>query len=466
MNMNITRTRLTNRSGARGLGLCLALLTCAAAFADDVDSYVETQRQWLHIPGLSLAVVKEGKIIKAQGYGLANVETDTLATPESVFKIGSVSKQFLAAAIMLLVQDGKVGLDDSIGKYLEAAPDAWKDITIRHLLTHTSGLVREAPDFDPFKAQSDADVIKAVAPLPLRFEPGEKWEYSNAGYYVLAEIIHRVSGMPWGQFVADRLFAPAGMTASRTTTADIVPHRASGYSSRGHKLQNAPDWIALRPSGAFLSTALDLAKWDVALSTDMILKAAFREAMWTPVKLKSGVTYPYGFGWFVDTINGHRRIRHDGGLPGFSSDFERFVDDRLTVIALANAENRDLRDLALRVAGFYLPALLTPGEKPLVDNEPQVTARIKSVIEDFVNSRLDTNDFIPDLASELSNELKAGFGDDVRKLGRIQSFDLIEQKNEGDNRVYRYRLSYQNASLFVRGTFNKENKIIKFAIFD
>jgi CubicO group peptidase (beta-lactamase class C family) len=451
---------------SRGLGLSLALLACSAAFADEVDDYVETQRQWLHIPGLSLAVVKEGKIIKAQGYGLANVETDTRATPDSVFKIGSVSKQFLAAAIMLLAQDGKIGLDDSIGKYLDATPDAWKDITIRHLLTHTSGLVREVPGFDPFKAQPDTDVVKAVASLPLRFAPGEKWEYSNVGYYALAEIIHRVSSKPWGEFVADRLFAPTGMSASRTTTADIVPHRASGYSSMGHKLQNAPDWIALRPSGAFLSTVLDLAKWDAALSTDTILKAAIREQMWTPVKLKSGVIHPYGFGWFVDTINGHRRIRHDGGLPGFSSDFERFVDDRLTIIVLVNTENRDLRDLALRVAGFYLPVLLPPVEKPIVDNDPQVTARIKSVIEDFANSKLDTNRFTPELASGLSNELKAGFGDDVRKLGTIQSLDLIEQKNEGDNRVYRYRLNYQRASLFVLGTFNKENKIIKFAIFD
>jgi len=451
---------------SRGLGLSLALPVCSATFADEVDDYVETQRQWLHIPGLSLAVVEDGKTVKAQGYGLANVETDTRATPETVFKIGSVSKQFLAAAILLLAQDGKIGLDESIGKYLEATPDTWKDITIRHLLTHTSGLVREVPGFDPFKARPDADVIKAVAVLPLRFTPGEKWEYSNVGYYALAEIIHRVSGKPWAEFIADRLFAPAGMSASRTTTADIVPHRASGYAAMGHKLQNAPDWIALRPSGAFLATVLDLVKWDVALSSDTILKRAIREQMWTPVKLKNGTTHPYGFGWFIDNIQGHRCVRHGGGLPGFSSDFERFIDDHLTVIVLANAENRDLRDLALRVAGFYLPALLLPGEKPIVDNDPQVTAQIKSVIEDFANSKLDTNRFTSELALGLSSELKAGFGDDVRKLGTIQSLDLVERKNEGDNRVYRYRLNYERASLFVRCTFNKENKITKFAIFD
>src|SRR5581483_11862273 len=205
---------------------------------------------------------------------------------------------------------------------------------------------------------------------------------------------------------------------------------------------------------------------DAALSTDTILKAAIREQLWTPVKLNSGAIHPYGFGWFVDTLNGHRRIRHDGGLPGFSADFERFVDDRLTVILLVNAENRDLRDLALRVAGCYLPALLPPEEKPIADRDPGVTARIKSVVEDLANGKLDTNTFTPELASGLSQELKAGFGDDIRKLGTIQSLDLIEQRTEGDGRVYRYRLNYRHATLFVRGIFNKENKIIQFALFD
>jgi D-alanyl-D-alanine carboxypeptidase len=219
-------------------------------------------------------------------------------------------------------------------------------------------------------------------------------------------------------------------------------------------------------SGGFLSTAADLAKWDEALSTDLIFSPAIREQLWSSVKLKSGSTHPYEFGWFVDLIRGHRRIRHDGGLPGFSCDFERFIDDRLTVIVLANAENRDLRDLALRVAGSYQPTLLPSLEKPIMDKEPQVTALIKSVIEDFTNSRLETDRFVSKLAERLSGELKAGFGEDVQKLGPIQSFDLIERKSDGDKRTYQYPMTFRNALLFVRCTFNKENEIADFAIYD
>jgi D-alanyl-D-alanine carboxypeptidase len=248
---------------AASIALFLLAFACTAC-AQTLDDYVTAQMQWEHIPGLSLAVVKDGKIVLAKGYGLANVETKTPATPETVYKIGSVSKQFLASGIMLLVQDGKISLDDKASKYLEGTPDSWKDITIRHLLSHTSGIVRESPGFEPYKTQTDAEVIKAAYALPLRFSPGKKWAYSNVNYYALAEIIHKVSGKAWSDFIAERIFAPAGMKALTITTADIVPWRARGYDNKGGKLHNAEDWLAVRPSGAFISTVLDFAKWDAA----------------------------------------------------------------------------------------------------------------------------------------------------------------------------------------------------------
>ena len=156
--------------------------------ADQIDDFIKAEMQRQRIPGLSLVVAKDGEIIKAAGYGVADRNLKTPATPDTVYKIASVSKQFIAAGIMLLVQDGRIGLDDSIGKYLEGVPAAWQAITIRHLLTHTSGLLRESPGFDPFKVQSDADLIRIAYSVPLRFVPGERWEYGNVGYYVLAEI--------------------------------------------------------------------------------------------------------------------------------------------------------------------------------------------------------------------------------------------------------------------------------------
>jgi CubicO group peptidase (beta-lactamase class C family) len=203
--------------------LTLLLLVSFSTRADKVDDFVKAEMQRQHVPGVSIAVIQDRKIVKSVGYGQANVELNVPATAETVYKIGSVSKQFIASGIMLLVKEGKIGLDDNVSKYLEGTPDSWKPITIRHLLTHTSGIVREAPGFDPFKVQNDVDVIKTAFALPLRFSPGEKWEYCNVGYFTLAEIIHKVTGQPWGDFLRDRLFAPLDMKATRTTTiTDLV----------------------------------------------------------------------------------------------------------------------------------------------------------------------------------------------------------------------------------------------------
>lgn len=172
------------------------LLTQSVAQADKTDDYIRAEMKRQNIPALSLAVVKHGEIIKAEGYGLANKKLKIPATPETVYRIASVSKQFIAAGIMLLVQEGRIGLNDPISKYLEGTPPTWKAITVRHLLTHTSGILREAPAFDPFKVQSDADVIRSAYAQPLRFTPGEKWEYGNIGYFALAEIIRTIAGQP------------------------------------------------------------------------------------------------------------------------------------------------------------------------------------------------------------------------------------------------------------------------------
>lgn len=350
------------------LAFVLLLTLSVAVQANNVDDYVKQRMEKQHIPGLSLIVIKDQKIIKSAGYGLANVELNVAATPETVYKIGSVSKQFLAAGIMLLVQDGKISIDDNISKFLEGTPDTWKPITIRHLLTHTSGIVREAPGFDPLKIQNDADVIKTAYPLPLRFTPGEKYEYCNVGYFTLAEIISKVSGKPWGDFLHERVFAPLGMNSTRTTNmTTLVPNRASGYIWRNGKFENASIYFALRPSGAFLSTVLDLAKWDAALEAGQLLKPSTLEQMWTPVKLNNGKSHPYGFGWELDPVAGHKLVNHGGSLPGFRAQFARFVADKVTVVVLTNGDNANAAAIANGVADFYIPGLLPVRKVAKVD---------------------------------------------------------------------------------------------------
>ncbi|MEP7339081.1 MAG: serine hydrolase [Acidobacteriota bacterium] len=355
------------------LALILLFVTTVAAQTDKVDDYVKTEMQRQRIPGISIAVMKDGKIIKAEGYGLANVELNVPARPDTVYKIGSVSKQLIATGILLLMQDGKLSLDDKISKFLEGAPDTWKEITVRHLLTHTSGIVREAPGFNPLKIQDDADVIKTAYPLPMRFAPGEKWEYCNVGYFSLAEIIRKVSGKPWGDYLNERLFTPLSMTATRTTTMkEMVLNRAAGYEWNKDKLQNAAEFSALRPSGAFLSTVLDLAKWDEALYTDKILRQSTLSQMWSPVKLNSGATHPYGFGWELSTVGGHKLVHHGGSLPGFRAQIARFVDDKLSVVVLTNGDNADPNLIALGVAALYIPGLIP--ERTVAKIDPQILA--------------------------------------------------------------------------------------------
>ena len=252
---------------------CLTLLLLVAATippeteqsragTDRVDALIETEMRRQRIPGLSLAVLQQGAIVKAQGYGVADRAKKMPATPQTVYKIASVSKLFIATGVMSLVQEGRIALDDPVVRLLDGAPTAWRAVTVRHLLSHTSGLVREGPAFDARKLQSDAEVIRSAYLLPLLFAPGERSEYSNLGYFVLAEIIRRASGQPWDEHLTTKIFRPLGMDTTRTTRAGAsLPNRAVGYQDND-RLLVARDWPAVRPSGAFVSTALDLARWD------------------------------------------------------------------------------------------------------------------------------------------------------------------------------------------------------------
>ena len=340
---------------------CVAILVlsclCAtsAAQADPTDDFIKERLAGFQLPGLSLAVVKDGEIVKAEGYGFAEIDGRVPATPETVYKIGSISKQFIATGIMILAQEKRLRLDDRINKYLQSTPSSWAPITIRQLLTHTSGIVRESPAFSPMRNRSNDELLAAAHKVPLRFAPGDKWEYSNMGYVALAEIIRSVSGQPWSEYLHEKVFAPAGMTVTRpTNTTASVPNRAVGYTGTDNK-RKADEWVALRTSGAFLSNVLDLAKWDALLYRDDILSQASRREMWTGVRLNDASSYPYGLGWHADPgVGKRRRIWHGGGLPGFTAHFVRYVDEKLSVIALSNGDDSDMGAIANGVAAMYL----------------------------------------------------------------------------------------------------------------
>jgi CubicO group peptidase (beta-lactamase class C family) len=332
---------------------------------DPVDQYVTGEMARRHIPGVAVAVLRGGKVIKTAGYGMADLEHEIPVAPETVFKIGSVSKQFLATGIMLLAQDGRLSVDDPVGKYISDAPESWRGITLRHFLTHTSGVIREGPAFDPLKIQADSVVISSAYGSPLVFPTGTKYQYCNVCYFTLAEIIARVSGQPWEAFLAERVFRPLGMTATRTTTTTaLVPRRARGYTWRESGYVNAAEFLALRPSGAFLSTVLDLARWDAVLDEDRVLTKASREQMWAPMRLTDGGVSAYGFGWELDPFEGRRRVHHGGSLPGFRAELARFPDDRLSVIVLTNADGALPDQMAAGIARIYFSGPSRSPDRP------------------------------------------------------------------------------------------------------
>ena len=349
-----SRNRGVRRRHVSAVLIAVWLGATATVAADPTDDFVRAQMKRQRIPGLALAVVKDGVVIKAEGYGVADRKTAAPVTPDTVFKIASVSKQFMATGIMLLVQDGRVRLDDDVGRYLPDVPASWAGITVRHLLSHTSGLQRGAPGWTT-ASSNDAEDIRSAYPVPLRFAPGTKWEYSNLGYTVLAEIIARVSGRSWPEFMTARVFRPAGMLATRTTTVtEPVPNRASGYTDNDRLLE-APDWAAVRPSGGFLSTVRDLARWDAVLYGDSILSEASRRAMWTATTLADGSSALYGFGWIINRPGARRQVWHSGDLPGFKAQLHRYLDDRVTVIVLINLDDADDDTIAAGVAELHLP---------------------------------------------------------------------------------------------------------------
>jgi CubicO group peptidase (beta-lactamase class C family) len=340
-----------------------------------VDQAVLAELGRQKIPGISLGVVRDGRIVKAKGYGLANVELAVPVTPRSVFQTGSVGKQFTAAAVMMLVEEGRVDLDDSIPKYFPEAPPSWKAVTVRQLLTHTSGIADYGGEestmgkgvIDFRRDYTEDELIRTFAPMPPEFAPGEKFSYSNTGYVLLGVLIHRVTGKFYGDFLQERIFRPLGMTATRIISeADIIPDRSSGYRLVNGELKNQ-EWVSpslnTTADGALYTNVLDLAKWDAALYTERLLKRASFDQMWSPVKLNSGETYPYGFGWRITSVNGHRLLGHGGAWQGFTMSIYRYVDDRLTIVVLTNLDENNSRpeDVAARVAAIYIPDLARGG---------------------------------------------------------------------------------------------------------
>ena len=339
--------------------------------SNDISNYVRSEMQRQHIPGIALLVSRGGKIVQAEGFGLANVELQVPVKPETVFQSGSVGKQFTATAVMMLVEEGKVGLNDPLTKYFPSAPASWKEVTVRELLSHTAGFGDYPDTFNFRKDWTEPELLKLVEGIPLAYPPGTKWEYSNLGYLTLGILIHRVTGEFYGDFLQQRIFHPLDMqTTCIISEADIIPNRAAGYRLLKGELKNE-EWVAPKVNttadGSLYFSILDLAKWDAALYTENLLKRSSLDQMWTPAKLKNGQPNKagYGFGWEIEERHGHHVVSHTGSWQGFKSAIARYVDknDQLTVVVLANLAEAKPGAIAEHFADLYLADAKDSGGK-------------------------------------------------------------------------------------------------------
>ncbi len=325
-------------------------------------------------PGLAVLVVKDGLPIVELGCGVADLQTMSPIDGRTNFRLASVTKQFTAAAVMLLVRDGSLRYEDCLTDIFSDFPEYGRAITIRHLLNHTSGL----PDYEDLLPRYDSSIpieqaqIKDAGVFELlkqqkagKFVPGTKWVYSNSGYVLLGFIIEKISGRPFRDYLRERIFAPLKMmgTVAFERDKNEVPNRAYGHTRRdGHwqETDQSPTSATLGDGGIYSSLS-DLMKWDEALRQHMLLTEAEMQPALAHVLVPEGTpTEPdgthadYGFGWFVNPWKGHARMWHYGETIGFRTSVQRFIDDDLTVIVLCNRADIDATGLALKVAGLYL----------------------------------------------------------------------------------------------------------------
>jgi CubicO group peptidase (beta-lactamase class C family) len=448
------------------LGLVVVRAHVTVAQEARIDRVVRQRMSANKIPGVSLAVLREGRVILLKSYGFANVEHQVPVKPETIFQSGSIGKQFTAAAVMILAQENRLSLDDKISRYFPDVPATWKDITIWHLLTHTSGLGDYPPEIDLRHDYTEEEYFASFKKTPLNFAPGSNWDYSNIGYATLGMLIRKVTGKFYGDFLQERIFKPLDMTTARVISeADIVPNRAAGYRLVKGELKNQ-EWVSPATNstadGSLYLSVLDLAKWDAALYTDKPLTQSSRDKIWSSAKLSDGTNKDYGFGWHLAQHHGHRLVFHGGAWQGFKSFIIRFLDTRLTIVFLANSwETRDFKFARELAASFY-PQFALPAVNTIADTEPKATSLVRRALMQLATDKIDEKLFTPDCRAAIANQGKRihlSLNAFSLPVAIINSSELVETRKENNLRVYRYLLTDIGRSVLCTTKLTQDEKV-------
>ncbi len=344
--------------------LILLAAGTAAAPADQLDTLVTEGMHREQVPGAALLVMQSGKVLRASGYGLANIEHGIPVGRETLFQTGSLGKQFTAAAVLMLVARGSLALADPISRYLPPGPPDWAPITVRQLLDHTSGIHDSEEDggevFDLRREYSDEEIIKVAQSYPLNFAPGSRWKYNNMGYVLAGIIVTRRTGAFYGEFLRREIFGPLGMRTARIISdTDIVPHRAAGYVRTPSGLRNQ-DFVSATlnatADGSLYLSLDDWSAWIAAMDRGALLSKASWNALWERTRLRNGQLTEHGFCFDHLTLDGHEVLEFDGSWQGFRSAIERDPASGLTVVLLENLAQAEpvplAREALAREAGW------------------------------------------------------------------------------------------------------------------
>jgi CubicO group peptidase (beta-lactamase class C family) len=458
----------------RVIGVALLVFAASRAAPDAVDDYVRAQMTSQSIPGLALGIARNGRLVKAEGYGIADLDHDVPVTVDTVFEVASITKQFTASLIMLLVEQGRLRLDDKVNAYLTDPPDAWRDVTIYHLLTHTAGL---APLGDDFKSMVWTSSVKTAALYaaakgdPMGSAPGEKWQYSDVGYFLLGMVIEKVTGQRYKDALSQRILTPLGMTSSRMLDhLHPLKHLARGYTLYTNPATSVQEIVNIRRVSdvelashfGLFSTVPDLARWDAALYRDQPLKPASLQQMWTPGKLNDGARTGYGFGWELSLRRGHKIVGHSGITGTY---ILRVPDLGLTVIVLTNlgrwtsgpSRGADARKIAGEVAGLVEPSLrLTP----ITDPDLPLTRRLHGVFAGLAVGTVDGTLVSPSVAKEVADN-KDGIVRFFGRLGPFRSIELVDRSDERGDLSLRYRVIGEKESVIFLVRVNRLGTIVE-----
>jgi CubicO group peptidase (beta-lactamase class C family) len=417
-----------------------------------------------HISAISVAIVRNGKILKLKSYGVANIELDVTSTPDSAFQIASTTKPFTGVLLMRLVEQGKVSLDDPITKYIAEAPDAWKQITVRHLATHSSGLSDAYPTE---KIKTAEEAIQAAAKLPLSYTPGSRAAYGLTDFVVLARIMEKVSGQSFPALLSEQIINPLSLTSTRFSNAvengplrvsDVVPRRVPTYRWNGTVQQVTeylyPQWTYA--AGGLFSSAADLARFVVALDEGQLLKPTALDAMWQRPQLSGARQGDFAIGWTASTYRGRKTVGHSGG-PALS-DMIRFVDDKLTIIVLTN-QQKLFPALAEGVADIIAPAPVLD-RKSIADDDPALTATLRALIEGLAVGRVDEELFTPEARKQLLPSLREFGPQLIGFYDPLKSFTLVEQQRESNRTIRKYRAMYGTKPVLWTFVLGNDRRII------